>query len=124
MFASESQWRYSLVFNEQHDFTAGRLVRVSEEEASYGQDPLRCMDEARQMNDLEPSAERPATIKDVAAHAGVSVATVSAVINRNKYVSSGLVIPLTLSISAVCYDRNLLAPHLHMHSSPTCTLII
>jgi LacI family transcriptional regulator len=124
MFASEYQWRYSLVFNEQHGFTAGRLVRASEEEASYGQDPSRCMEEAKQMNDMEPSAERPATIKDVAAHAGVSVATVSAVINRNKYVSPGLVQRVQESIAALGYERNSLAQGLKMHTSQTIGLII
>ena len=39
------------------------------------------------MKDMGVPASSPATIKDVAAHAGVSVATVSAVINRNKYVN-------------------------------------
>src|SRR2546426_554312 len=124
MFASEYQWRYSLVFNEQNDFTAGRLVRASEEEASYGRDPLRCMEEAKQMKDMEPSAERPATIKDVAAHAGVSVATVSAVINRNKYVSPGLAQRVQESIAALGYERNSLAQGLKMHTSQTIGLII
>src|SRR5258708_33147694 len=103
MFASEYQWRYSLVFNEQHDFTAGRLVRVSEEEASYGQDPLRCMEEAKQMNDIEPSAERPATIKHVAALAGVSVATRSDFSNRNRNVSAGVGQQVQDTIADLCY---------------------
>jgi LacI family transcriptional regulator len=76
------------------------------------------------MNDTGESAGRPATIKDVAAHAGVSVATVSAVINSNKYVSPGLAQRVYESITALDYERNGLAQGLKKHTSHTIGLII
>ena len=76
------------------------------------------------MRDMAESAGRPATIKDVAAHAGVSVATVSAVINRNKYVSPDLTLRVQASIAALGYERNSLAQGLKMHTSQTIGLII
>src|SRR3989440_3957945 len=82
------------------------------------------MEEAKQMKDVEASFDRPATIKDVAAHAGVSVATVSAVINRNKYVSPGLAQRVQESIAALGYERNGLAQGLKKHTSHTIGLII
>lgn len=66
----------------------------------------------------------PATIKDVAAHAGVSVATVSAVINENKYVSAELAQRVRSSIAALGYERNSLAQSLKKHASHTIGLII
>ena len=62
-------------------------MRESEEEVSYGKDPSLRMEGEQYMKDMGVPASSPATIKDVAAHAGVSVAPVSAVINRNKYVN-------------------------------------
>jgi hypothetical protein len=53
------------------DDTTECFVSASEEEAPYGQDPSLPMEEAKQMNDMGESAGRPATIKDVAAQAGV-----------------------------------------------------
>ncbi len=112
------------VFKEHLDDTTGRFVSASEEEAPYGQDPSLPMEEARQMNAMEESAGRPATIKDVAAHAGVSVATVSAVINSNKYVSPGLAQRVHESITALDYECNGLAQGLKKHTSHTIGLII
>jgi len=76
------------------------------------------------MEDLLRLDGRPATIKDVAAHAGVSVATVSAVINGNKYVSPGLKQRVKESIVALDYERNSLAQGLKMHTSQSIGLII
>ena len=76
------------------------------------------------MRAMEESAGRPATIKDVAAHAAVSVATVSAVLNRNKYVSPDLTQRVHASIAALGYERNSLAQGLKMHTSQTIGLII
>ena len=88
-------------------------------------DKIRCsMEEAKQMKDVEASAGRPATIKDVAAHAGVSVATVSAVINRNKYVSPNLAQRVQESITALGYERNSLAQSLKKQTSQTIGLIV
>ncbi len=113
-----------LVFKEHLDDTTGRLVSASVEEAPYGQDPSLPMEEAKQMNDMGESAGRPATIKDVATRAGVSVATVSAVINNNKYVSPGLAQRVHESITALDYERNGLAQGLKKHTSHTIGLII
>ncbi len=82
------------------------------------------MEEEKQMKDMEVSAGRPATIKDVAAHAGVSVATVSAVINSNKYVSPDLAQRVHESITALGYERNSLAQGLKKQTSQTIGLII
>ena len=76
------------------------------------------------MKDVEASFGRPATIKDVAAHAGVSVATVSAVINRNKYVSPNLAQRVQESITALGYERNSLAQSLKKQTSQTIGLIV
>jgi LacI family transcriptional regulator len=76
------------------------------------------------MKDMVSSAGRPATIKDVAAHAGVSVATVSAVINSNKYVSPDLSQRVLESIAALGYERNSLAQGLKKQTSLTIGLII
>lgn len=76
------------------------------------------------MEDIVRSAGRPATIKDVAAHAGVSVATVSAVINSNKYVSPDLIQRVHESITALGYERNSLAQGLKKQTSHTIGLII
>lgn len=76
------------------------------------------------MKDMGESAGRSATIKDVAAHAGVSVATVSAVINSNKYVSPDLAQRVHESITALGYKRNSLAQGLKKQTSHTIGLII
>lgn len=51
-------------------------------------------------------ATRPVTIKDVALHASVSVATVSAVMNKSKYVSPELAERVSESIATLGYKRN------------------
>jgi len=63
-------------------------------------------------------------MKDVAAHAAVSVATVSAVLNGNKYVSSGLTQRVRESIKQLGYERNSLAQGLKMQTSHAIGLII
>ncbi len=70
------------------------------------------------------SADRSATIKDVAAHAAVSVATVSAVINENKYVSPELMQRVQESIAALGYKRNSFARGLKTQISHCIGLII
>jgi LacI family transcriptional regulator len=70
------------------------------------------------------SADRSVTIKDVAARAAVSVATVSAVINGNKYVSPDLVQRVRESIAALGYERNSFAQGLKTQTSHTIGLII
>ena len=74
--------------------------------------------------DMAMSAGGPATMKDVAAHAAVSVATVSAVLNGNKYVSSGLTQRVRESIKQLGYERNSLAQGLKMQTSHAIGLII
>jgi LacI family transcriptional regulator len=69
-------------------------------------------------------ADRQATIKDVAARAAVSVATVSAVINGNKYVSPELAERVRESIAVLGYERNSLARSLKTQTSHTIGLII
>ena len=70
------------------------------------------------------SAERSATIKDVAAHAAVSVATVSAVINENKYVSPELAKRVHGSIATLGYQRNSFARGLKTQVSHCIGLIV
>ena len=74
--------------------------------------------------DMAMSVDHPATMKDVAAHAAVSVATVSAVLNGNKYVSSGLTQRVRESIKQLGYERNSLAQGLKMQTSHAIGLII
>ena len=74
--------------------------------------------------DMAMSADHPITMKDVAAHAAVSVATVSAVLNGNKYVSSGLTQRVRESIKQLGYERNSLAQGLKMQTSHAIGLII
>ena len=74
--------------------------------------------------DMAMSADHPATMKDVAAHAAVSVATVSAVLNGNKYVSSGLTQRVRESIKQLGYERNSLAQGLKTQTSHAIGLII
>ena len=69
-------------------------------------------------------SDRSATIKDVAAHAAVSVATVSAVINENKYVSPELVQRVQASIAVLGYQRNSFARGLKTQLSHCIGLII
>lgn len=76
------------------------------------------------MKDRVRATGRSATIKDVAAYAGVSVATVSAVINNNKYVSPDLTLRVHKSISALDYELNSLAQGLKKRTSQTIGLII
>ena len=52
---------------------------------------------------------RSVTIKEVANHAAVSIATVSAVMNGNKYVSPELAERVRASIDALGYMRNSMA---------------
>src|SRR3989442_14048185 len=82
------------------------------------------MEREQHMIDREVRAGRPATIKNVAVHAGVSVATVSAVMNGNKYVSPDLTQRVHESITALGYERNSLAQGLKKHTSQTIGLII
>lgn len=70
------------------------------------------------------SADRSATIKDVATHASVSVATVSAVMNENKYVSPELAQRVRESIAALSYKRNSFARGLKMQTSYSIGLIV
>ncbi|GCE07913.1 LacI family DNA-binding transcriptional regulator [Dictyobacter aurantiacus] len=70
------------------------------------------------------SAERSVTIKDVAAHAAVSVATVSAVMNENKYVSPELAQRVRASIAALGYKRNNFARGLKTQVSHSIGLVI
>src|SRR5215471_16847991 len=70
------------------------------------------------------SAGRSVTIKDVAAHAAVSVATVSAVINGNKYVSPELEQRVRASIATLGYERNSFAQGLKTQTSHTIGLIV
>ena len=74
--------------------------------------------------DMAMPAGHPTTMKDVAAHAAVSVATVSAVLNGNKYVSSGLTQRVRESIKQLGYERNSLAQGLKMQTSHAIGLII
>src|SRR5258708_2627713 len=70
------------------------------------------------------AATRPVTIKDVAAHALVSVATVSAVMNANKYVSPELEQRVRASIDTLGYMRNSMARGLKTQVSHTIELVI
>jgi DNA-binding LacI/PurR family transcriptional regulator len=70
------------------------------------------------------TTNRPATIKDVAAHAAVSVATVSAVMNGNKYVSPALERRVRASIDTLGYMRNGMARGLKTQVSHTIELVI
>src|SRR5436305_13768516 len=76
------------------------------------------------MKDMEESAGHPVTIKAVAAHANVSVATVSAILHQNKYVSTNLAQRVQESIAALGYERNSLAQGLKKRTSQTIGLII
>ncbi len=75
-------------------------------------------------NHMAISADRSATIKDVASHAAVSVATVSAVINQNKYVSPELVQRVHSSIATLGYQRNSFARGLKTQVSHCIGLIV
>jgi LacI family transcriptional regulator len=70
------------------------------------------------------SPNRSVTIKDVASHASVSVATVSAVINKNKYVSPELAQRVGESITALSYKRNSFARGLKTRVSYSIGLIV
>ena len=70
------------------------------------------------------SPDRSVTIKDVANHASVSVATVSAVINKNKYVSPELAQRVGESIIALSYRRNSFARGLKTRVSYSIGLIV
>ena len=70
------------------------------------------------------SPDRAATIKDVAIHASVSVATVSAVMNGNKYVSPELAQRVRESIAALGYRRNNFARGLKTQVSHSIGLVV
>jgi DNA-binding LacI/PurR family transcriptional regulator len=70
------------------------------------------------------SPARAATIKDVAIHASVSVATVSAVMNGNKYVSPELAQRVRESIAALGYRRNNFARGLKTQVSHSIGLVV
>lgn len=70
------------------------------------------------------SPDRPVTIKDVATHASVSVATVSAVMNGNKYVSPELAQRVRESIATLGYRRNNFARGLKTQVSHSIGLIV
>ncbi|HET8851576.1 MAG TPA: LacI family DNA-binding transcriptional regulator [Ktedonobacteraceae bacterium] len=67
---------------------------------------------------------RSITIKEVAIHACVSVATVSAVMNKNKYVSPELALRVRESIAALGYKRNSFARGLKTRVSYSIGLIV
>jgi DNA-binding LacI/PurR family transcriptional regulator len=73
---------------------------------------------------MASSALRPVTIKDVASHASVSVATVSAVMNGNKYVSPELEQRVRESIADLGYKRNIFARGLKTQVSHSIGLIV
>ncbi|WP_165423847.1 LacI family DNA-binding transcriptional regulator [Ktedonosporobacter rubrisoli] len=70
------------------------------------------------------SADHSVTIKDVASHASVSVATVSAVMNGNKYVSPELAQRVRESIATLGYKRNSFARGLKTQISYSIGLIV
>ena len=70
------------------------------------------------------SPNHSVTIKDVAIHASVSVATVSAVINKNKYVSPELARRVHESITALSFQRNSFARGLKTRVSYSIGLIV
>ena len=69
-------------------------------------------------------AERSITIKDVATHASVSVATVSAVMNKSKYVSPALAERVSESIITLGYKRNNFARGLKTQVSHSIGLVV
>src|SRR5260370_32800903 len=75
-------------------------------------------------NHMAMSPNRSVTIKDVANHASVSIATVSAVMNKNKYVSPELAQRVRESISALSYKRNSFAHGLKTRVSYNIMLIV
>jgi LacI family transcriptional regulator len=75
-------------------------------------------------NYMPMSPNHSVTIKDVATHASVSVATVSAVINKNKYVSPELAQRVHESIAALSYQRNTFARGLKTRVSYSIGLIV
>src|SRR5258707_7165694 len=75
-------------------------------------------------NHMAMSPNRSVTIKDVANHASVSVATVSAVMNKNKYVSPELAQRVDESITALSYKRNSFARGLKTRISYSIGLIV
>src|SRR5260370_3330533 len=75
-------------------------------------------------NHMATSPNRSITIKDVAIHASVSVATVSAVMNKNKYVSPELARRVRESIATLGYRRNSFAHGLKTRVSYSIGLIV
>lgn len=71
---------------------------------------------AKRLDKMHRSQRSP-TIKDVAMRAGVSVATVSAVINRNRFVSSTLVERVLKAIQELNYHPNRIARGLKQRRS-------
>jgi DNA-binding LacI/PurR family transcriptional regulator len=82
------------------------------------------MPESELLSHMALSAARPVTIKDVAVHASVSVATVSAVMNANKYVRPELAQRVHESIAALGYRRNSFARGLKTQVSHSIGLIV
>jgi len=64
------------------------------------------------------------TIKDVAKLAGVSIATVSRVVNENGYVSPVLEVRVRAAIETLGYQPNILARHLRRSESLTLGMLI
>jgi LacI family transcriptional regulator len=75
-------------------------------------------------NHMATYPDRSITIKEVATHACVSVATVSAVMNKNKYVSPELALRVRESIAALGYKRNSFARGLKTRVSYSIGLIV
>jgi DNA-binding LacI/PurR family transcriptional regulator len=69
-------------------------------------------------------ADNPVTIKDVASHARVSIATVSAVLTANKYVSPELSERVRASIAELGYVRNSMAQGLKQRTSYAIGVIV
>ncbi|MBL8134861.1 MAG: LacI family DNA-binding transcriptional regulator [Anaerolineae bacterium] len=65
-----------------------------------------------------------ATIKEVAAHAGVSVATVSRVVNKNGYVSEDLRLRVTEAMHLLDYKPSALARSLRRQESLTVGVLV
>jgi LacI family transcriptional regulator len=72
----------------------------------------------------EKTTESMPTTRDVAHHAGVSVATVSAVINKSKYVSRELIGRVEAAIAELGYRPNLVARSLKSGRTRTLGIMI
>ena len=67
---------------------------------------------------------RMTTIRDVAKHARVSTATVSAVLNRSSYVSPKLTAQVNEAVDALDYSINELARGLQTRSTKTIGMLV